>query len=66
MDNDVKELIAFMQGAYQVTFSRMIWFFSEGNRYLHPRELKVFWESLTPEEEQYYSMELSDIWIALK
>lgn len=47
---DIKILTAFMQGPDQVTFGRMIGYFSVPGKYLHPRELMRFRNSMTDEE----------------
>lgn len=55
-ENELTVLIAFMQGPDNAILGRLIHFFSEGGKYLHPRELKPFWESLTEGEKNYYRM----------
>ena len=54
--NDIPALIKLMSGPDAVTFRRLVSFFSLDSRYLHPRELKEFWESLTESEKNYYRM----------
>ncbi|AWN06180.1 hypothetical protein SEA_MIEK_79 [Streptomyces phage Miek] len=52
--NDLPALIKFMQGPDNATLVRLISFFSRDSRYCHPRELKLFWESLSESEKNYY------------
>jgi hypothetical protein len=52
--DDIPELIKFMNGPDSIHLKEMVVFFSLDSRYLHPRELKLFWESLTPDERSYY------------
>lgn len=51
---DLPELIRFMNGPDDAVKRRLLGYFSYESRYLHPRELKVFWESLTEDEKDYY------------
>jgi hypothetical protein len=50
----VEELTAFMNGPDNRVLCRMINYFSYGSRYLTPRELKKFWDSLTEVEKTYW------------
>lgn len=52
--NDTYELIEFMNGPDSVTLRRLLTYFSYDSRYLHPRELREFWGSLTGTEKNYY------------
>lgn len=62
MTIEAQELSNFMHGPDQVTLARLTTFFSypvlDGTDwrkcYLHPRELKLFWDSLTESEKNYY------------
>lgn len=56
--SELSELAWFMSGPDMVTLGRMIGFFSSQGNYLHPRELKVFWESLTETEKMEYRVAL--------
>lgn len=49
-NEDVRILVAFMQGKDSDTFARMIGFFSVPGKYLHPRELMRFRNSMSDEE----------------
>lgn len=49
------ELISFMTGPDRATLRRLAYYFSgDSKKYLHPRELKKFWDSLTEDEKDYY------------
>lgn len=61
MEGEIKELAKFMKGEDLPTFARMIDYFSVQGKYLHPRELKKFWESLTEEEKLYYHFGMRDV-----
>jgi AAA15 family ATPase/GTPase len=52
--NEMTGLISFMNGLDGVTLKRLLSYFSHESRYLHPRELKEFWDSLTESEKNYY------------
>lgn len=56
---EMKEIVAFMNGPDKVTLGRMIGFFSVPGKYLHPRELKPFWESLDVWDQNWFRVELS-------
>lgn len=55
------QLRSLMTGPHMFTLARMICFFSWESRYLHPRELKIFWESLTEEEKAWWVDEIAKI-----
>jgi hypothetical protein len=56
LSNDFPELLSFMNGPDGPTLRRLLGYFSYESRYVHPRELKAFWESLTQSEKNYYHM----------
>lgn len=58
IESDVSfvELVRFMNGPDDATLRRLLGYFSYESRYLHPRELKLFWDSLTEDEKNYYRM----------
>lgn len=51
---DFEELRIFMSGPDSRILKYLVAYFSYNGRYLHPRELRVFWESLTESEKEYY------------
>ncbi|MFJ2778179.1 hypothetical protein [Kitasatospora sp. NPDC087315] len=55
---ELKELSAFMLGPDKATLGRMIGYFSVSGKYLHPRELKEFWETLKPMERAWFRREM--------
>ena len=56
MARDIPELIRFMNGPDDATLRRLLAYFSYESKYLHPRELKEFWDSLKESEKNYYRM----------
>ena len=58
---DVEELIIFMNGPDKPTLAAMISFFSHESRYLHPRELKRFWDSLSDEEKLWWRFVIREV-----
>lgn len=53
-EGEIQKLADFMSGPDARIFGRFIGYFSTPGKYLHPRELKEFWESLTLMEQSYY------------
>lgn len=48
------ELGQFMNGVDSFTLRRLVGYFSDGGKYLHPRELMEFWTSLSESDKNYY------------
>lgn len=63
-NEDVKILSAFMQGEDSATYGRMIGFFSVPGKYLHPRELMRFRNSMTTEEWVDFKVEFWSYMVA--
>ncbi|MFD4247838.1 hypothetical protein ACFWP3_40615 [Streptomyces sp. NPDC058525] len=57
-DEELQQLSAFMLGPDNSTLGRMIGYFSVLGKYLHPRELKEFWETLQPVERAWFRHEM--------
>jgi hypothetical protein len=55
--NDLEVLSLFLQGKDSPTYGRMMVFFSGPGKYLHPRELMRFRDSLTDEEWADFKVE---------
>lgn len=65
---DMDELIVFMNGHDGPYLRELVSYFSLDSRYCHPRELKLFWESLTESEKNYYRDAVfyrSRVWLEL-
>ncbi|MGW0901638.1 hypothetical protein ACWD0G_32555 [Streptomyces goshikiensis] len=57
-DGELEQLVGFMTGPDKVTLGRMIGYFSVPGKYLHPREMKVFWEALKPLGRAWFHREM--------
>lgn len=57
-DEEMKQLSEFMLGPDKFTLGRMIGYFSTPGKYLHPGELKEFWETLQPLERAWFRREM--------
>jgi hypothetical protein len=55
---EMAQLERLMNGEDKATLARMISFFSVPGKYLHPRELKIFWDSLTDSEKNEWRWEM--------
>lgn len=51
---DFDALRTLMTGPDSRILRYLVAYFSYQSRYLHPRELRIFWESLTDAEKEYY------------
>lgn len=59
-EGEIQRLGAFMSGPERPTYARMIDFFSTPGKYLHPREIEYFRNSMTHEEWIDFKVEFWD------
>ncbi|ASU03987.1 hypothetical protein [Streptomyces phage Psst4] len=59
-EGEIQRLGAFMSGQDRPTYARMITFFSVPGKYLHPREIEHFRNSMTDEEWIDFKVEFWD------